>query len=67
VIEWKQVNKNELPKEGSYLFIFDGKIFEGWTFEKLDDEGFPYWQANEGPECYEVRWYAEINWPDQKE
>jgi len=63
MIEWKRVDKNN-PPEGTYLFIFDGRIYEGWTFEELDDDGYPMWQANEGPECYEVRWYAEINLPE---
>jgi hypothetical protein len=63
MIEWKRVDKNN-PPEGKHLFIFDDIIFEGWTFDRVDDDGYPMWQANEGPECYDVRWYAEINLPE---
>lgn len=64
MIEWKRVDKNN-PPEGSYLFIYNGIIFEGWTLEEEDDYGFPMWEANEGPtrKMYDVRWYAEINLP----
>jgi hypothetical protein len=66
MIEWKRVDKDN-PPEGKFLFIFDGKIFEGWTFDEMDDAGYLMWQVNEGQECYGVRWYAEINLPHQIE
>lgn len=65
MIEWKRVDKSN-PPEGSYLFIYDGTIFEGWTIGEEDDQGYPMWEGNESysRKCYEVRWYAEINLPD---
>lgn len=64
MIEWKLIDKNN-PPEGTKLFIFNEIIFEGWTTDEEDDEGYPMWQANEGRSArYDVRWYADINYPN---
>lgn len=72
MIEWKRIDKNNPPK-GTFLFIYDGSVFEGWTLFDLennldvrDDYGYPCWESNENyvREAHGVRWYADINLPE---
>ncbi|MCV4233323.1 hypothetical protein OHJ21_19250 [Virgibacillus sp. LDC1] len=70
MIEWIKVDPNNPPKEGAYLFWYDGSVFEGWPLDDVDEDGFPLWEGNETHirNAYGVRWYAKINEPpDPKE
>lgn len=75
MIEWKRVDKDK-PPVGSYLFLFDGIVYEGWILcnpeeglDMRDDDGFPLWESNENylRRAHYVRWYAEINLPEREQ
>lgn len=74
MINWKKVEKTDPPKDGKFLFFFDGDVYTGWPIYaengalwNTDDEGYPLWETSEKPVkvCANVRHYAKFNAPTE--
>ncbi|MNW28138.1 hypothetical protein D3C74_49520 [compost metagenome] len=64
MIEWIKIDPQS-PPEGNVLFYYDDTIWDGWTVDGKDDDGYPLWESSEAHimNAHGVRYYAKRNTP----